>query len=349
MKDTSYSRVEAWATCRKRFDLAYNKGLRVISPSTSPQTQGDLFHQLMETALRLTYDFQTMNAPLDLHEVRHAVQAKASSWVEAHVGVPLPDDLDGEEKFKRWDDIAADVQLVVMRTIKNLNIPLNYTIADIEGEPLIEYDIEYAIPDTDLRFLGRIDLVMIDKHTGGYVLFDWKFTGSFKDFSYEALNSQLALYTYILVQLGIGTVEYPAQATLYQVKNRPPAIPNINKDGTISRRVSTDWETYLAFIVANGLNPADYYDMAAKLSGYEYFKPVTLMRGYAMLERVWNNFVTKSQEMYADETHSAAYGYACRFCSFAEWCTVQLEGGDPEILIDDIYERKVFNAPTNPV
>lgn len=340
--DTSYSRVEAYRKCARSYQLSYINGLRTIGSSATPQVQGDLFHQLMEKAMMLIYEYQTMGDYPSYSALRNHVNEYAGAWIDERRGTRVAAEY-GLNVLDQWDDVAANAVSVVLRTLDYLDMPNNYKIATLNGEPLIEYNLEYFEPNTAIRFLGRIDLVLFDIHTHAHLVIDWKFTGSFKTEENEMLNSQLALYSYILMRLGLDT----PLGVLYQVRNRPPDIPRLNKEQkgktrTVSRQITTDWETYRTFIVENNLDPADYEDMRHKLTEIEYWKPIVVYRNEVTLGIIWDNFIKKTLEMYAPQEYTADYGYQCRFCSFATWCSTHLEGRDPQELIGIVYTKKEF-------
>ncbi len=191
---------------------------------------------------------------------------------------------------------------------------------------------------------GTPDLVARDLQDNSIWVFDYKFRGSFMPPETELLNLQMIFYQALLHRLGIET------AGTRQIQIRPflPKEPKVNKDGSLSRAdLLTDWQTYEAAIVRNGLKVEDYSEMPAKLADKKFvdIDSCRALRPKSEVEYFWQNEILPAIVAIRDRKPGEKGGrcfdqMACRTCSFLELCTEEAKGGDTEYLKNSVYRVK---------
>lgn len=355
-KSISYTRVNTYSVCPRKYYLSYIRGLRRQREGATPQKKGELFHLAMKSVLLGIYEYQTMNQTPDYKALFVQAERLLLDTVSQYeplatfVEAPQSEVEDSEEPIIYlnfgWDDFVHEVMVIVKRTVRRL---IGYQIESINGVPLIEYEVHYSY--RGYEFVGIVDAVLVDEF-GVRKLFDWKLTSRFKDYAVERVNHQLALYQYIL-EKAYG-ISVPV-GVLYQVKSSPPSIPSMNKPvgnkpAAVSRKkINTDWESYSAFVLANGLDPADYEDeMRPKLQYAEFYRPVEVSRSPQTLQRIWDVFIKRAKIIDKDTEFLGVYAYPCQQCQFKTWCAAELHGNYPEELIGTEYEvsQHILNKTT---
>lgn len=153
------------------------------------------------------------------------------------------------------------------------------------------------------------------------------------------LDGQIGTYQYAARRLG-----YPVVGTIYnQLLGRLPAVPKLNKDGSVSRAaVYTDWNTYSDFVVKQKLDMIDYAEMAGKLADFKFFQRNYVYRSLIetrlfardMERRIWDMQRSK-KHIYRSESF-----ITCGMCSYSELCLESMKGGDIKYIIENQFEPK---------
>lgn len=308
-KNTSWSEVQIWCACRMKWYWAYEVGIVPKRIERAPSV-GSCGHVAIAAIL------------------------KGKDWIQA---------------VKDWQQYQIDRRPLFeeeeseIRAVANLIleiIPRYLEYYHDEFEPvLIEHKFEIPIRGIRNRLVGYWDAIVRDKD-GHLWLLEHKFPQQrFRTENNLDLDGQIGTYQYAAQRLS-----YPVVGTIYnQILGRLPAVPKLNKDGSVSRAaVYTDWKTYRDFVVKQKLNPDDYKEMQDKLVDFRFFqrnhiyRPLIETRLFArdMERRIWDMMRSK-KHIYRSESF-----ITCGMCSYSELCLESLKGGDIEYIIKDAFEPK---------
>lgn len=304
MNVVSYSRIREWHSCRWRYAARYHHGL--VPVGVIPKRDlGSLVHLYISTIL-------------SGNSVDEATQ-RLDKWVLDRVESVGTDSLE-------LSPLVDSAKSIGDRTVKSVKdqgyVPLSGYVERALNAKLSGWD----------GFVGIVDVVLQDSD-GGLWPTDFKVFEALKDESHEETNLQNAVYQQLLALHGIKTVG----SITWQIRARVPAVPKMNKDGTISRQdLVTTWETYSSFVAAVGKNPQDYLDMKEKLDAKQWESVVKYPRGQHELTAVWEEVVVNSaremlgyHNILGNAVAPRALGtFNCRGCWIKDLCLESLRGGD---------------------
>lgn len=323
----SFSQISTYLRCRQAWWYIYQENL-VPRVDARPLSLGSAVHMGLAAALR--------GCHCGWVPVENGVRKGVQSWREQELA---RSDL-FEEEIIAIHQVATEAEQIAIRTLRNLPIDEWETVTDPAGIPMIEY--HFTIPLKGWGgFHGYIDWVGRHKPTGQIWLVDWKVRGSFQPYEAEEVNLQNAAYQYaifrILRKLPVGTITF-------QISDKPPARPKLNKDGTMSRAlIKTDWETYKAALLEAGLNPDDYLDMAEKLSTVEFFRPVKEYRTLHTVRRIWKEVIepTAREIRRSNKIVVRNLGHrTCNGCAYRQLCLAELSGEDARYIRETHYRSR---------
>lgn len=323
----SFSQISTYLRCRQEWRYIYQENL-APRIDTRPLSLGSAVHMGLATALREYYYGQV--------PVEDGVRKGVESWRERELA---RDDL-FEEEIEAVYQVAADAEQIAIRTLRKLPIDEWETVTDPAGTPMIEYHFTVPLKGWG-GFHGYIDWVGRHKPTGQIWLVDWKVRGSFQPYEAEEVNLQNAAYQYAIFRI----LRKPLVGTItFQISNKPPTKPKLNKDGTMSRAlIKTDWETYKAALLEAGLNPDDYLDMAEKLSTVEFFRLAKEYRTMDTVRRVWKEVIELTAREIRRSTKIVvrSLGYrTCNGCAYRQLCLAELGDEDVEYIRETHYRPR---------
>lgn len=305
----SWSEIQAWCACRMKWYWAYEIGIVPKRVERAPSV-GSCGH------------------------VTIAAMLQGKNWKEA---------VDGwlqREIIKRplFDEEVAEIKTVAELILAIIPRYLEKYQDDFEPV-LVEHKFEIPIRGIRTRLIGYWDAIVRDKD-GHLWLLEHKFPQQrFRTDNNLDLDGQIGTYQYAAQRLG-----FPIVGTIFnQILGRLPAVPKLNKDGSISRAaVYTDWETYHSFLVKQKLNPKDYGEMAGKLADFKFFQrnyiyrsPIeTRLFARDMERRIWDMQKSK-KHIYRSESF-----ITCGMCSYRELCLESIKGCDAGHIIEELFEPK---------
>lgn len=357
----SVSQIGAFQDCQYKWQLLYKEHIRVQTGDITPSAIGSVVHVAIASALMTLFKIQDKKAPssdaklgLMLMSAQRAIQAwhmenykaKQTAIMVGDEQIEMAHDVDHDVA---WHDMLANAMIITQRALKQLDIVNRYKVVGVKvgrkKVPLVEFWLDVDIsPEINLGnntfgFSGVVDAVLYNMETGITEVIDWKLHKRFTTFENEQLSSQLALYQHAL------RVKYGVDAQLgvvYQIKRDPPRKPELNLNGTMSRRkITSDWATYEQALIDAGLNPDDYRDeMQLKLADVEFFRPVMVFRSAEIAKMFWQNMLSYAITIIGTEHFPMALGYACRNCQFAALCQARIYGYDEGSLFEDKYVKK---------
>lgn len=294
MATLSASRIGTWLRCQKKYEYKYLQ--RLSRKEAVPALfEGSVGHK----ALELYYKGQDWIAA-----IREADAAIQSMPPEAR------------EKF-------ASLPKDMYRLIRGYTATYKedtFVVVDVERE------FEVVLPGGHV-YRGVIDLVIRDER--GLWIWDHKFVTTIPDaVNINSSDTQTTMYFDVGKEL-YG--EEPAGVCFNYISRKPPAIPDRNKDGSISRKaIKTDLRTYFAAVKAAGQNPEDYRDMVDKLKGNIFYKRLWIPRPSRLIQNVKSEVIAIGQEIDRERSlYPRVNDFLCRTnCEYYELCQAELMGVD---------------------
>jgi len=267
--------------------------------------------------------------------------------------------------FYRGDDwIAKHEELIDQADLANLfeeEIELFHANSDLfkqvmtryalQGRALVTYfdekgafverELDIPLPSGGVLRV-KIDLVATDGDTLWVV--DHKSTEDF-DKNMESMTDidpQLSFYVWGLRALGLPV----AGAIHNYIRMRLPAVPDINKDGSMSKRfIITDEPTVREFVARSGakISPEDLETYIAKLPQDAFFRQFTTVRSDEELTATVSEIEAKVQERELVREKGLITRTLikdCQRCPFYKPCIAALKGGDEELILMEGFTRK---------
>jgi hypothetical protein len=309
-KSFSWSQIQAWCACREKWRWAYEVGIVPKRVRRAPSV-GSCGHAAIAAVLRAK-------------DWKQAVD----NWLKQEISKRAP--LFDEERAE-LQEIADLVLAIIPRYLSQYQ--------DSFEAVHVEHKFEIPVRGIRTRLVGYWDAIVRDKDDHLWLL-EHKFPQTFRTEDNLDLDGQIGTYQYAANRLS-----YPIVGTIYnQLLARLPAVPKLNKDGSVSRaKIYTDWDTYRNFLVKRKLDPTDYSaEMELKLADFKFFqrnfiyRSPTETRLFArdMERRIWD-MQSSRKHIYRSESF-----ITCGSCSYRELCLESLKGGDIKYIIEDQFEPK---------
>lgn len=223
---------------------------------------------------------------------------------------------------------------IVNRLVRWYQPKRRFTTMLMDGHELIDHKLVHPLPEPIGVFtevVAKPDWVMRENETGSVWILDWKFSSDLSDPDIVRYDLQAALYQWVLARFGLdvrGTV-------MVRSLMEEPTIPQLNKDGTMSRRaIRCGWLDYKAALVDAGLNPADYHDMQTRLlpfhqefRNYRARREVDALWDYVIvpLARKMSSAIKQTDDDDGHFVRHLDYRH-CRWCAVRERCIAGLHG-----------------------
>lgn len=303
----SQSKIKSWRRCHKQYRYKYDEGLtRRQAPSAL--ARGVTLHEMLD-ARALGKDWG-----IPLEEYR---QSYTKMFADEAEGYPTPEEL--ESLYLRYCEKYKDDGL------------------DYGGRSEIEVQVKHR----GLTFKGIIDKIVKDPQGRTFVC-DHKTHKVLPSEDARFSDIQTVLYYWALRETG----EQVDGVMWDYLRTKPPAVPELLKNGGLSRRanIDTDYETYLKAITDNGLNPTDYQDMLDKVKGNTFFKRIYLPKpNEQLVQSVVNDFFDTAEEIQNSKSSVRNLTKDCSMCSYFSICGEEVRG------LDSSFTRKqlfVVKAPS---
>ena len=214
----------------------------------------------------------------------------------------------------------------------------------------------YFLGRTPTTLAGRFDGVVERISDGTLWLFETKTTRSVKELVRTLVNDEQAgLYCWA-VQEVIGK---PIAGVLYNIlRKKPPTIPRILKDGTISRAMNIDttlevyWQTLKDHYteLMDGMDWSidelkdDYREVLEHLEqkGNTFFLRYEVRKTQTELRTLVSYLLSTAKEMLGADTvlYPAPGWMNCNFCHFRAPCLLMNAGGDVDFILDQEYKDR---------
>lgn len=215
-----------------------------------------------------------------------------------------------------------------------------------DGNPFeVEVETDFSIGSIKVHFTGHIDKLVKDKE-GHILVLDHKSHKSIPGPDARYNDFQLLTYLWLLPLSGLPK----ADGVLWDyLRTKPPTVPELLKKGGLTRRANldSDYDTYMAAIQENGLNPEDYKDELARFKaegGNRYFERVRLPApGPVLIENMVSDFKETIIQI-VDATKKGKFvrnmGRDCGSCGFYQLCQMELRGHDTEFVRKSSYRQR---------
>lgn len=313
----SWSEIQAWCLCRMKWHWAYEVKIAPKRVERAPSV-GSCGHVAIAAMLR-----------------GKSWKKAVDEWLQEEISKRAP--LFDEQRFEIQE--VVDLILAIM--------PRYLSQYQDSFEPLlVEHKFDIPVRGIKTRLIGYWD-ALVRGEDGKLWLLEHKFPQArFRTDDNLDLDGQIGIYQYAAHRLG-----YPIVGTIYnQLLARLPAIPKLNKDGSVSRAVVyTDLQTYIDFVKKQKLDPSDYEEMGGKLVDFRFFQrnhiyrsPIeTRLFARDMEHRIWD-MQKKKKHIYRSESF-----IICGMCSYRELCLESLKGGDIDYIIENQFESKTSKKEVN--
>lgn len=314
LTEVSNSKIKCFTSCGRKGHYKYVEKLR---PKRKPKALhfGSVFHETMETLLKG-------------ESVKEKILAYKAEW----------DAMMDEEKELYAEADPKNILNLVKRYKKH------WAEHDKDAEIIcVEQDFKIRIPDTPLVYVGKIDY--IQRRDSGIYPSDLKTCKSIPDDEFRMRDTQSANYLWSLKLLApyLGFKPDEIRGFVFDyVRKKPPAIPEVLKNGTLSRRknIDTDVETYRQAVIDNGEDPDDYADMLEllKYRGKKFFARRMITKSDYLLKSVFDEVVSIGMMI-----HNGTFpnfrniGLDCDHCEYKSICQCDLLGYDRESVISSDY------------
>ena len=297
----SHSKVKTWRACHKLYDYKYEQGL-IRKTSPAALLRGTVFHEMLDNRV-LGKD------PLEPLVEYGKIYDKL--WDEERENYHSPEDL--TRLYQRY------CKHYVGETLDYKGLSETEIIVEFQG----------------IKFKGILDKQPRDKFGREFVM-DHKTHKVIPDENHRFADLQTVLYYWAKRQNGDKV-----DGIIWDyIRTKPPAIPELLKSGGLSKRanIDTDYDTYLAEIEKNGLDPKDYSDILEKVKKNTFFKRVVLPSpSQVLVDTVVEEFFATAREIETSTSKSRNMTRNCTSCSYFQLCQAEVRGLDSESLRKQMF------------
>lgn len=306
MKSISYSKLKDWKMCKQLYYYRHVEGLRPRRKS-SALYMGSMIHDMLK------------------------VFNLGGKWKSVLEVYKLEFDKLFIEEQEELGDIIGNAGRIIEGYIKKWGDKLPFISVEekIKGIKFIE--------GTSLTI--KTDGVIDDN---GYWLIEHKSTKKFTPDQLSLFNPQGILYIWGLRQVGIKV-----KGILWDyIRTRPPTIPRVLKDGTVSRKASvdTDYDTYLDTIIASGNEPKEYQEMLDMLQnkGGIFYRRTPLIVPEPTIKLIIADLKQTAMEISRLQNYPTRNisTITCRGCQFRRLCEATLNNIDVDFIRKKNFKRR---------
>lgn len=251
------------------------------------------------------------------------------------------------EYVKVWDSLFEEERLALQTRGRTVGPPMPDLVSRImrsylwyyrdDGwkpkyvEQVLDVPTPLVVHGKQFRFKGRLDLVVEDDE-GLNWLVDHKTASTIpQPNSFHAMDPQLMLYPWAAkIQYGIDI----AGVIYNYVRSRPPSIPKLNQDGSISRRkIVTDYPTLFRFLRANHKNPNDYAHILRPMQRKsEFLRRYRLPRENVVTKSILLDTLSIIKRIEETKRFTRTITRDCVRCPYHDLCRAELNGFDTAIM-----------------
>lgn len=330
----SISQVQQMMKCPKSWAFNY---LEKITPRVERPylTVGKLCHAGMAAAWNERFRQQTVGAddiPGIYKAGAEAILADFRAYMEANDF--LPEEIPEQEANK------SSALHIFYNALQRVDPSRFYVVGLDLLTPMVEYHFIVPCPGSK-GMHGYIDAVLQEVDTGHIWAVDWKFRSQMSSDAEEPFNLQNAVYNYALHKMGVRVTG----SLTWQHLNQPPAIPSMNKNGTMSRaKIRTTWEDYKSHLEAARLDPEEYREeMQDKLADIVWDRQTKEYRNDLTLQQTWQQIIVPVVRQIASKRKKITYAmfpWNCKICHYNPICLAEMRGYDVDFIKEAAYMPK---------
>jgi len=211
----------------------------------------------------------------------------------------------------------------------------------------VEQEITIKLDWLPVPFTFKCDLVFLNQWNQ-VVIMDHKVVGTIPDEEDRLLDNQGPRYVLgmeeVLRRKGLLGNKIKGVVVYYDyIRDRVPAEPKLNKDGTLSRaKIDTDYWTYYNTIQKHGLNPDDYKDVLEQIAREQkpFFDRWAVTVTKQRLENEKREMVEAAKLLAPKDYYPRTLDRTrCRWdCEYKDLCLIEIQGGNIEHALKDRFE-----------
>jgi len=208
-----------------------------------------------------------------------------------------------------------------------------------------EYIVETPMPGVFFKLV--VDLGILDEEEKLWVV-DHKTASSIPAANtFHGMDPQLILYPWALERLMENgqLTKYPIGGVIYNyIKSKPPSLPQLNKDGSLSKRkIATDYPTAYLFLKQNGYDPKDFAEILVPLKNRsDFLRRYRLPREPYVTKEILLDALSVVKRMQTTRRFTRSVSKDCSFCGYRDLCRAELNGFDTTIMrkTDYVFEEE---------
>ncbi len=302
----SHSKVKTWRRCRKAYDYRYVQKLRPRRKGR-PLVFGSIVHEMIEA-------HANGDSPQDvLTKYRKDVKKLFSAERDEYL------------------QIVTDAELLMVGYFRKYEKDKLKFIAI--KRKLAEH--EFSVPLTDGIILeGKVD-ALARKPDKTVWMVEHKSHKEVPGEDVRLRDLQTVIYETVLVEHGF--VERIDGILWDYIRSKPPTIPRLLKDGSMSQAaIDTTPEVYRQALIDAKLDPKKYKDMLKSLekAADSFYQRVYMPLNRTMSKQLMGEFITTSKEMRDCHGKDATRNLTkdCSWCEYRQLCTAELLGNDADFI-----------------
>lgn len=322
--EVSFSRIRSWRRCKAQYHYSFVENLERKRPRLQ-LVRGSMIGECLDAVVhRRTF-------PTDTRIHWTEVQAKYLTEYRRLF----------EEEREYYGDIIHDVGNIIARYERIYeNDGLTYHVQDGRSS-----ELELRIPLSDnIVFTGHMDKYPRDKQ-GRFWVMDHKTHKVFPDETARYADLQLVFYYWGAPLSGFPK---PTGVVWDYIRTKPPAVPELLKNGELSQRASidTDYNTYMMAIKQNRLDPKNYLELLKRLKdegSTRFLKRVFLPSpSKALVNSVVRDIRETAQEIHflGGKAKARNMSRDCKSCSYFELCSAEARGLDADFIRKTEYVQR---------
>jgi hypothetical protein len=317
--ELSVSKAKVWRRCQTKYGYKYDWKLKPRG-KVRPLTLGSLVHECIEA------------------------RASGKNWVQQ-----IRDFKSGE-----WSKLFEDERVLLGDIPQDAyRIMRGYHYYYLESDKRFrsigaEVPFRVRIGDSPVVLVGIIDEIKEEIATGEIWGYEHKTVK--KDLPSEDFRStdfQTAIYTFVM-KLLLPILGYDPKRfrgfVLDYLRTSPPTMPEILKNGTLSKRkITCDYYTYLECIKSINGNPEDYQDILEYMKTNVFYKRIPIVKSEYLTGMFVNEMVRVAQQIkMCSGMYTRALDWTCDRpkCEYRDLCIAEIQGFDIQQLIKLNFDTK---------
>lgn len=318
MITVSHSRIKTWRRCQMQHHYRYYQWLRRKS-NAIPLFVGTGVHAMLEAqVVRGDWKTEMESFRSDFNRMFQEEKAELGD---------IPTEVEGI--VKRYFQKYSDDGLSYIPRHRGLRAEIPITV-----------DL-----DNHTRFIGFVDNFPQDSEGRNWVM-DHKTCKTIPNEESRFADLQLLLYVWLLPQLGYPR---PDGVIWDYIRKKPPSVPELLKNGTISKaaKIDTTYETYMSTVesLLGKDKLPEYEDFASTLKGRDerFYRRIYLPSPpKEMVGNVVEDIMSSSREIRNLGPNAKVRNMTkdCNFCSYYNLCQAEVRGLDTEYIRKTDYTTK---------